>query len=778
MLIEPAAAHVSDQQWLKQHNQWIKHMPIAVVLYGANGEALSCNQRAVKLFGFGGEAAARQAGSYINRARLGADPVQKALQSQQQLHDQTLVFIRSDGQRLQTLANVSPLLDDNGVVAGAICTIQPVAGEPQEPQAGAGQERLPEVIDGTAAFAAELRGPYHLVERANHNCKEMMGGADLIGKTAREAWPQLGDQGYLDHLDRVYATGEPFRANGLPLWLRPKPGAAVVQLRCNFSYQPLRDVAGEVYGVLVTIVDVTARGSTSPAAVSNSDTAERKLRLYETILANTPDLVYVFDLNHRFTYANAALLEMWGKTWDDAIGKGCLELGYESWHASMHDREIDRVVRTKQEVRGEVPFNGTAGVRYYDYIFVPVIGDGGEVEAVAGTARDSTGRKQLERELQRRADDLSESDRKKDEFIAMLAHELRNPLAPIRNGLQVMEMAAGEQAVIDQARAMMQRQLAHMVRLVDDLLDVSRITRNKLNLQKSTITIDEVIDSAIETTKPALEAAGHTLSLTLPPQPYSLHADFTRLAQVFSNLLSNSIKYTKPGGHIAVQARAVGEILEVEISDNGIGIPPHKLTTVFELFSQVSSDARDGDGGLGIGLALVQALVAMHGGTVEADSNWPANGAKFTVKLPYLAQSQEQTAYPEEPEQKQTEQQARRVLVVDDNHDACRSMSQLFDLLGHEVRSAFDGLEALRLAEEFKPEVIFMDLGMPNLNGFEATRQIRSQPWGKEMLIIAVTGWGQDCDRTNSKNAGFDGHLVKPVNLEAVQEQLALLDRR
>lgn len=550
---------------------------------------------------------------------------------------------------------------------------------------------------------------------------------------------------------------------------------------------PITDSDGKLRGTIVT-VQPTLHASALPVATDDElqsrlpdvagqtalETAKR-LRLYETILANTPDLVYVIDLEHRFTYANAALLEMWGKKSADAVGKGFRELGYEPWHAAMHDREIDRVIRTKNEVRGEVPFTGTTGTRMHEYIFVPVLGDSGEVEAIAGTTRDTTGRKQLERELQKRAEQLFESDRKKDEFIAMLAHELRNPLAPIRNGLQVMEIAAGDRAVVEQARIMMQRQLRHMVRLVDDLMDVSRITRNKLNLQKDTIAIDDVIEGAIETVKPALEAAGHSLSVTLPPKTYYLHADLTRLAQVFSNLLSNSIKYTEPGGHINLRAEVIAEQLKVEISDNGIGIPPQKLSTVFDLFSQVSGNAKDGDGGLGIGLALVKALVRMHGGTVDVTSHWPEGGTEFSVMLPCLVHIAAPSDRPAKGTVDEPEQRIHRILVVDDNRDACLSMVQLFELLGHEVRSAFNGLDALAVAEEFRPEVIFMDIGMPQLNGFEATRQIRAQSWGQSMRIVAITGWGQAGDRENSKNAGFDGHLVKPVDLQAIQEQLAEL---
>lgn len=775
MLVELTATDAQDMHWLKPYYDCINQLPLAVVVYDAAGKVACFNQRAAALWGLGAEQTAKTELIRFDCAD-GGDFIRDALQSSQPSHDFPLVVVHADDTRTQALANIAPMGDADNAVRGAIMTVQPLMGNLADTCTADERlpsPRLPEVVDGFPAFVAELWGADHVIERVNLCCDDMMGGADLIGKTAAQAWPQLREQGYLNYLDQVFETGEPYSGTDLPVWLRSRPGAPFAHLRCDFRYEPMRDSAGVVNGVLIKVIGVGAKG-TSVAAQAALE-AEKKLRLYETILANTPDFIYVFDLNHRYTYANAALLELWGKSADDAIGKNFLELGYEPWHVAMHDREIDRVIRTKQEVRGEVPFKSAAGTRIFEYIFVPVLGDGGEVEAIAGTTRDTTGRKQLERELQQRAEELAESDRKKDEFIAMLAHELRNPLAPIRNGLQVMEMAAGDQAVVEQARIMMQRQLKHMVRLVDDLMDVSRITRNKLNLQRTAISIDDVIDSAIETAKPALESAGHTLTVTLPPQPFYLNADLTRLAQVFSNLLSNSIKYTKPGGHINLRAEAAGENLKIELSDNGIGIPSHKLGSVFDLFSQVSSNARDGDGGLGIGLALVKALISMHGGTVGVVSNWPEGGTTFTVTLPCAAEPMLPAEDAVRPPGNAVVQGTRRILVADDNRDACLSMSQLFELLGHEVKSAFNGAEALVLAEDFKPEVIFMDLGMPQLNGFEATRRIRAQPWGQSIRIVAVTGWGQECDRANSKSAGFDGHLVKPVNLQAIQEQLRVV---
>ena len=371
--------------------------------------------------------------------------------------------------------------------------------------------------------------------------------------------------------------------------------------------------------------------------------------------------------------------------------------------------------------------------------------------------------------------ELREADRRKDEFIALLAHELRNPLAPLRNGLQVMRLAGGDQNAIAQARDMMDRQLGHMVRLIDDLLDVSRISQNKMELRRTRLVLTDVVNSAVETVRPAIEAAGHELTLSLPPQPVLLDADLTRLAQVFSNLLANSAKYTERGGRIWLAAEVRGANVVVTVRDTGIGIPPESLPRIFDMFSQVDRSIERSSGGLGIGLALVKGLVQMHDGTVTAASEGQGNGSTFTVNLPALGRQTEPLAASPPDEGQAAAGPRRRILVVDDNRDAAMSMAMMLTLMGNDVRTAHDGVEAVESAERFRPQVILMDVGMPRLNGLDATRRIREQPWGKGMTIIALTGWGQDADRVQSKDAGCDGHLVKPVNAPDLEKLLTEL---
>jgi CheY-like chemotaxis protein len=309
-----------------------------------------------------------------------------------------------------------------------------------------------------------------------------------------------------------------------------------------------------------------------------------------------------------------------------------------------------------------------------------------------------------------------------------------------------------------------------MVRLIDDLLDVSRVSRNKMELRRARVSLADVVNSAVETARPLIDAAGHDLSLSLPPRPVYLDADLTRLAQVFSNLLTNSAKYTRPGGRIWLSAERRGDRVAVAVRDTGIGIPADALPNIFDMFSQVDRSIERSTGGLGIGLALVKGLVEMHGGTVAAESAGEGRGSTFTVSLPVLAgqpQPEDAVAGPEG-----ARGPGRRILVVDDNRDGAESLAMMLRLLGHEVRTAHDGLEALEAAKGFQPEVVLMDVGMPRLNGLEATRRLREQPWGKDLVVIALTGWGQEGDRERSREAGCDGHLVKPVNLPDLQKLL------
>jgi len=391
-----------------------------------------------------------------------------------------------------------------------------------------------------------------------------------------------------------------------------------------------------------------------------------------------------------------------------------------------------------------------------------------------GTVADITERKLIEQERERLVGQLREADRRKDEFIATLAHELRNPLAPIRNGLQLIRMI-GSSGAVEQARSMMERQLVQLTRLVDDLLDVSRLTTGKLELRRERVELCAVIDAALETSRPVIELEGHRLSVQHPDDPLVVDGDPIRLAQVISNLLNNSAKYTPTGGLIRVSVvRDAGQAV-VAVADNGIGIPADMLARVFDMFTQVDRTLEKTTGGLGIGLSLVKGLVQMHGGTIEARSDGPGRGSEFALRLPLAGacavpsdRSAGQAPGAEPPKR-------HRVLIVDDNVDFADSLGQMLALLGHEVRTAYDGHAGVIAAQAFRPAVVLCDIGMPKLNGYDAARRIRAQARGERTVLVALTGWGQGSDLAKSEAAGFDHHLVKPVEPAALIELFASL---
>lgn len=377
---------------------------------------------------------------------------------------------------------------------------------------------------------------------------------------------------------------------------------------------------------------------------------------------------------------------------------------------------------------------------------------------------------------------LTEADRRKDEFLALLAHELRNPLAPIRYGVQLMRRPRnnGESvgAVDDKVLDMLERQLAQMVRLVDDLLDNSRISQGKLTLQKQRIELAAVLSNAVETSRPHIDAGGHRLTVVAPPNPIFVDADGTRLAQVFSNLLNNSAKFTRPGGRIEVNVEIQAGDVVVSIKDTGIGISPEKLPRIFEMFMQVDHSLEKAHGGLGIGLTLVKKLVEMHGGGVEARSDGHGRGSEFVVRLPGAGPAVQELKIPSADESVNSSAGASdglRILVADDNRDAADTLAMLLTILGHQVRTANDGLRAIDEAAAFQPDVILMDIGMPRLNGYEACRRIREQAGGEKVFLVALTGWGQDDDKRRSMEAGFDCHMLKPITIATLEKLLAEL---
>jgi PAS domain S-box-containing protein len=398
----------------------------------------------------------------------------------------------------------------------------------------------------------------------------------------------------------------------------------------------------------------------------------------------------------------------------------------------------------------------------------------GEPLRMIGVALDITERKVAEDTLRRYAEALTEADRRKDEFLATLAHELRNPLVPLRNGLEILRMAGDNPAGVEALRVMMKRQVDLMVRLIDDLLDLSRISRGKIELRRKPMQLADVLRQAVEIGRAAIEEAGHRFSVEVPPDPILVNADAARLAQVFANLLNNAAKFTENGRQIALTVEPALDEVFVTVRDNGIGIPANMLDKIFDMFIQVDRSLERSQGGLGIGLSLVRELVQLHGGSVQAKSDGDGRGSEFVVRLPIACLAHE--VPPVSVPKRVAMTGRRRILVVDDNRDAATSLAMMLEFMGNETRSSYDGLEALDTAEEFRPDIILLDIGMPKMNGHEACRRIRRQTWGKDVVLVAITGWGQEDDRRRSREAGFDFHVVKPVESAALEELLSTVD--
>jgi signal transduction histidine kinase/CheY-like chemotaxis protein len=388
----------------------------------------------------------------------------------------------------------------------------------------------------------------------------------------------------------------------------------------------------------------------------------------------------------------------------------------------------------------------------------------GKPYRMAGSMIDITERKQAEQTLH-------EASRTKDEFLATLAHELRNPLAPIRTGLEILKKDAGNGAPSQRARGIIERQLVHMIRLIDDLLDISRITSGKIHLEKKPMALRTVIESAVETSRPGVEAGRHQLDIDLPAEEIQVDADFTRLAQAVANLLNNAAKYTPAGGHILLQVRRDGDDAVIRVQDNGVGIPPEMLERVFQLFAQVGRTIDRSQGGLGIGLSLVRSLVELHGGSVTADSAGAGQGSTFTIRVPCLAPVQGVAVAPVATAAPLA-REGLRVLLADDNVDAADTMSAVLEMSGHAVRTVYSGQEALDLAAAFAPDVMLLDIGMPGMSGYELAQRLRADGRYANTILVALTGWGSESDRVQAMQAGFDHHLTKPVDHHALEPLL------
>jgi PAS domain S-box-containing protein len=523
------------------------------------------------------------------------------------------------------------------------------------------------------------------------------------------------------------------------------------------TISPLRDETGTVIGASKIARDIGDR-KLADLILRQSESRFRSL------IEASGAIVYTSDAEARWVAPQPA--------WEAYTGQNFEQYRDYGWADAIHPEDRARIRElvkqslakgTVFEADGRLWHARTRTWRYVEARAVAIRDAEGRVREWVGTCLDVHARKEAEEALRA-------SDRRKDEFLAVLAHELRNPLAPLSNALEILQAENLDAKTIREMSDVARRQVQHLVRLVDDLMEVSRFTRGAIELKREPLLLASAVQGAIEISQPLIDEMGHILEIALPSDPLLVLGDRTRLTQVIANLLNNAAKYTPPRGRIRVSVRAQGAAAQIIVADNGIGIPPAMLTKVFQMFTQIDRSQERTQGGLGIGLSLVRRLVELHGGTVDARSEGRGRGSEFVVRLPLAADVH---PAPEVPRPTLTAMpQRRRILVADDNRDAVRILTMLLRTLGQEVHTAFDGDEALERAGTLHPDIILLDIGMPRLSGYEVARRIRGEGWGKDVMLVALTGWGQDQDRRRSAESGFDRHLIKPISAQALSELL------
>lgn len=668
-------------------------------------------------------------------------------------------------------------------------------------------EWMRDVFDQSPASMALIGADLRL-SLINAGFAQLFGYRAIPGATIRDLLPPAVAADHLALVQQARLSGRLVTAPATRCLLQLQADSTCVERCIDFAYRPLRDASG----VLVLATDVTERVAADAALHDRG----RRLRLLDQIgqvtrmaadpreiLQSTTYLLGEHLGVARCTYADIepeqdrfTIRHEWAAPgYPTIVGEYSLaSFGHQA--AAILERGESFVV---DDVDAEPAMTATGRdllkrLLTRALIWCPMIkGDGlrgimavhasnarhwsqseiALVQAVAERSwahlervRAETLLRANEARYRAMAEKLSDSNRLKDEFLATLAHELRNPLAPIRNALELMNLAPDHQDVIASAREMMGRQLAQMVRLIDDLLDISRVSRGIVELRRSRMMLKTALEDAIETSRPLIEQAGHHLHVNLPDEPIELLADPTRIVQIFANLMNNAAKFTERGGSIELHADVLRDQQQVRIAvrDNGVGIAEGMLERVFDMFTQVDRSHTQIGGGLGIGLTLVRRLVDMHGGRVEARSKGPGTGSEFVVVLPLADPAHAEAPVATAP-RRERPTIALQILVADDNVDAARSLSMMLDLIGHHASVANDGIQALDLARSLQPDVVILDIAMPGMNGYEVARQIRSATWGRGCLLIAASGWGHVEDRQRSLEAGFDHHLVKPIEL-------------
>jgi PAS domain S-box-containing protein len=689
-------------------------------------------------------------------------PLQRTIATGTDLENIEFSVELRDRRTVHLLGNAAPLYDHEGRVRGAVASCLDISAlKAAENRLRENEERLRQITD-LVPF-----GAWTTDENGNPTYLSPL-FLDMVGQTLEEHARAWADTIHPDDAPATVAKWREFVETGGE-WkhefrMRGKDGEYRTILACGF---PVRDAEGRVTEFVGINYDITERKRQEETLRAN----EERLRLaLDSANMGSWDWSFTTGENNW----SAKTRELFGVDTDAPI---TLDLFLSCLHPD--DVEPNRRIAEKRLATGEyqneyrVVLPGGA-VRWIASRGRLQPNGQNQATRMLGVVTDITERRRLEEENQHQSEALRAADRRKDEFLATLAHELRNPLAPLQNSLELLRRAEDNKAVIEFARGTMERQVSQLVRLVDDLLDVSRITKGKLQLRKERVELRDVLNIAIESARTLIETSAHELTVTMPHEPIYVQADLIRLAQVFLNLLNNAAKYTDKAGHIWLTAQRWGNEAVVAVRDTGIGIPTEHLSQVFEMFSQVTSALERSEGGLGIGLSLVKGLVELHGGTIDARSGGSGLGSEFTVRLPIVDIRLES---PHEPSGGEEVHRFAKhcILVVDDLRDSADSMAMILRMMGHETRTAYDGLEAVHATAVFQPSVALLDIGLPKMNGYEVARHIREQPWGGNVALVALTGWGQDEDKRRAREAGFDHHLTKPVKGAALEKLLATL---
>jgi PAS domain S-box-containing protein len=740
----------------------------AIVSKSLDGVINSWNAGAERVFGYAAkDAIGRHISMLFPKDRVAEeDMIIGRIRAGERVEHYETIRLRSDGTPFPVSLTISPIRDSDGTIIGASKIARDISEYKRaQDQLRTSEERFRALCNAIPQLAWSARAD-GFIEWYNQRWYEYTGTTPDQVAGWGWGWQSLHDPdvlpAVLERWNAAIASAEPFE---MTFPLRGADG----RFRSFLTrVEPLKDNEGNVQQWFGTNTDID---DLMQAEWALRDSEER-IRLATEATAVG---IWEWHVQSDRIRWDASMFRIYGiPTTPDGF------VGYQTWRDAVVPEDVEyqeQLLRqtVKSRGRGNRQFRifrgGDGSCRYIESVETVHSDANGQAVRVIGTNLDVTDRRTAEEELRTLASHLSDADRRKDEFLATLAHELRNPLAPIRNGLHVLQLAGDSGPAGRQAVAMIERQVSQLVRLVDDLMDVSRVATGKIELRRERVELAAAVQGAVEASRPLIEQMGHELTVVLPDAPLVIEADPTRLAQVLLNLLANAAKYTDSGGRIWLTGRLEADGVLVSVRDNGIGIAADQLPQIFDLFSQVDRSLEKSQGGLGVGLSLVKRLVELHGGSVLASSAGEGMGSEFTLRLP-LASG---VALPEQVGAVSVHSPAlqRRVLVADDNSDAAESLAMVLRIKGHDVRTVNDGEQAVSLAETFRPHVTLLDIGMPRLNGYEACRRIRSQKASATTILVALTGWGQEEDRRRSQEAGFDHHLVKPVDHLVIDKIIA-----